>query len=102
MIKHASLFKQPLQLRKEEIKIYYVPVSGCFNTGQLQIDRQKSIKAYYALDMAGIQLVDLDEDDKQRISYYDCSLVDFSSFMEAYSFFQKGHSLLRCAPILAE
>lgn len=101
-IKHTMPAKLPLRRMKEKIKIYYVPVSGPFGVGELQIDRQNSIQAYYALDMDKIGLAALEDVDIQKISYYDCSLVDFSSFMEAYSFFQKGHSLLRSTPISKE
>lgn len=101
-IKHSMPTKLPLRRLKEKIKIYYVPVSGHFGVGELKIDRQNSIHAYFALDMDTIELAPLEDVDIQKISFYDCSFVDFSSFMEAFSIFQKGHSILRCAPILAE
>ena len=99
LIKHKSLSKSPLQRTKERINIYYVPVLGHFYEGILQIDENKSIRSYYVPEGERIEKTDLDEKEIQALSFIDCSIVDFSSFIEPYSVYHKGHSLLKSVSI---
>lgn len=95
VIRHKSLSKHPLQKIKEEINIYFVPVLGQFCEGILRIDDNRSIRSYYVLDGERIEKANLDEKEMNAVSFFDCSLVDFSSFIEPYSVYHKGHSLLK-------
>ena len=94
-LKHKSLFKHPLQRKKEVITIYFVPVLGLFDEGLLNIDGQKFSRSYYAIDGENIEAVELEENEMLLVSVLDCSLVDFSAFIDPYSVYHKGYMLLK-------
>lgn len=96
-IKHALFSKHSIRRKTEEINIYFVPVLGKFCEGILRVDDNKNIRSYYAIEGERIEKANLDEKEKRAISFFDCSLVDFSAFITPYSVYHKGHSLLKSA-----
>lgn len=95
IIKHTSSSNHSIQRKKEVINIYFVPVLGIFSEGLLRVDENKEIRSYYAIDGEKIKKANLDEKEKRAISFFDCSLVDFSAFIDPYSVYHKGYSLLK-------
>ena len=95
IIKHKSISNYPIQRKKEEINIYFVPVFGQFREGILSIDNNNNIRSYYAIEGERIEKAILDENEMQAVSLIDCSLVDFCAFIDPYSVYHKGHLLIK-------
>ena len=82
---------------KERVRVFYVPVLGCFEKGSLRLDADKSIVAYYPVDINLMAKFSLNEEEARFVNFLDCSLVDFSAFQEAYDRHQKGFAILKNA-----
>ncbi len=80
---------------KERVRLYYVPVLGCFDKGYLRLDKETSIVAYYPVETDLMEKFSLSEEEEQFIDFLDCNSVDYSSFQEAYDWHHKGFAKLR-------